>query len=181
MITYNRQEYREWVESMIKDPKNWRMFKDKANEMREKQKETRAFIDMRCKQLVRALADEKWFFEWSIDKAKNVWLKWEQKEERRFELYAAISRGKQIPKGIQPEEVKHVPVGEFFSTPGRGTRSRKLFLCPFHNETTPSFTWYVDQNTWWCYACNIGGDVIDLVMKLFNLEFRAALAELKKY
>jgi hypothetical protein len=35
-------------------------------------------------------------------------------------------------------------------------------LCPFHNEDTPSFTVYTDDNHYHCYGCGAHGDVIDL-------------------
>jgi len=33
--------------------------------------------------------------------------------------------------------------------------------CPLHADTNPSMTIYPDQDKWWCYVCNEGGDVID--------------------
>lgn len=38
-------------------------------------------------------------------------------------------------------------------------------LCPLpdHDEKTPSFTVYADdERGWWCFGCNRGGDVLDL-------------------
>lgn len=178
--TYDVVKHREWVQSLIKDKANWSIFKEKEREIDEYVENTQKFIDKRCLQLVSSKPQEKWFFEWSISDAKKTKAEWER-EKRRFRMYADMSRGKQIQMGIQPEDVKHVPIGEFFSDQGRGTSSRRLFLCPFHNEDTPSFTWYVEQNSWHCYGCSVGGDVIDLVMKLFKLDFKKALIELKKY
>ena len=37
-------------------------------------------------------------------------------------------------------------------------------LCPLHNEKTPSFTVYPNNNTWHCFGCGAGGSVIDFVM-----------------
>ena len=46
-----------------------------------------------------------------------------------------------------------------------------FICCPFHGEKTPSLKIYPDGRGWWCYGCNSGGDVIDFVSKLFNLDF----------
>ena len=50
--------------------------------------------------------------------------------------------------------------------------------CPFHNDKTPSMILYKGNKGWWCYPCNMGGSVIDLVMKLFNLNFMEAMGKI---
>ncbi len=52
-------------------------------------------------------------------------------------------------------------------------------LCPFHSEKTPSFAVYC-QN-FYCYGCAEGGSVIDLVMKLDNIDFLDAIKKLNKF
>jgi hypothetical protein len=52
-------------------------------------------------------------------------------------------------------------------------------LCPFHSEKQPSFMVYPDKQSWHCFgACNTGGDIISLIMKAENLDFKSALAAL---
>ena len=46
--------------------------------------------------------------------------------------------------------------------------------CPFHEEDTPSLKIYSDNRGWYCFGCNRGGDVIDFVRSLYNLDFPAA-------
>jgi len=47
-------------------------------------------------------------------------------------------------------------------------------LCPFHTETTPSFTIYEDGH-YHCYGCDAYGDVINYVQTRQNLGFKDAL------
>jgi len=37
-------------------------------------------------------------------------------------------------------------------------------ICPFHDEKTPSFTYFPDSKTFHCFGCGTGGTVIDYVM-----------------
>ena len=48
-------------------------------------------------------------------------------------------------------------------------------LCPFHNEKTASFTVFADTQSFYCFGCNVGGDVIAFVMKQDNLEYIEAV------
>lgn len=47
------------------------------------------------------------------------------------------------------------------------------FLCPFHDDRTPSGKVYGER--WRCYGCGAHGDVIDLVMRMNGLTFQDAL------
>ncbi len=47
------------------------------------------------------------------------------------------------------------------------------FVCPFHDDRTPSGKVYGER--WRCYGCGAHGDVIDLVMKLRDLTFQDAI------
>ena len=44
-------------------------------------------------------------------------------------------------------------------------------LCPFHNEKTPSFTVYPETSSYYCFGCGAGGDVINFVRNIENLDY----------
>ena len=48
-------------------------------------------------------------------------------------------------------------------------------LCPFHNEKTPSFTVYPESNSFYCYGCGAGGDIISFVRRMDNLDYIEAV------
>ncbi len=52
--------------------------------------------------------------------------------------------------------------------------TRKVGLCPFHTERTPSF-FVFPNNRFYCFSCNSKGDVIDFVQRLHGLSFKDAL------
>ena len=41
--------------------------------------------------------------------------------------------------------------------------------CPFHDDSTPSFTVYRRDDRAWCHGCNQGGDVFDLTGLTYGL------------
>ncbi|MCR4594053.1 MAG: DNA primase [Clostridiales bacterium] len=44
-------------------------------------------------------------------------------------------------------------------------------LCPFHGEKTPSFTVYPDTQSYYCFGCGAGGDVINFIKNIENLDY----------
>ena len=48
-------------------------------------------------------------------------------------------------------------------------------LCPFHGEKTPSFTVYPDTQSFYCFGCGVGGDVVSFVRKAENLDYAEAI------
>lgn len=48
-------------------------------------------------------------------------------------------------------------------------------LCPFHHEKTPSFTVNRQKNFYHCFGCGQGGDAIDFIMKIENLDYISAV------
>lgn len=53
-------------------------------------------------------------------------------------------------------------------------------LCPFHSEKTPSFTVFPNTETFHCFGCGAGGDIISFIMRAENLEYLGAVEFLAK-
>ena len=51
-------------------------------------------------------------------------------------------------------------------------------LCPFHNEDTPSFIVSPDKKIAHCFGCNSGGNPLNFLMQIENLDFPSAIARL---
>jgi len=49
--------------------------------------------------------------------------------------------------------------------------SRYMGLCPFHNEDTPSFSVDPEQNLYYCFGCQRGGDVFKFVQEIEGVGF----------
>ncbi|HLG70117.1 MAG TPA: DNA primase [Chloroflexota bacterium] len=47
--------------------------------------------------------------------------------------------------------------------------------CPFHNEKTPSFCIWPEDDRWKCFGCGAGGDAFSFIMRQENLDFAGAL------
>ncbi len=56
-------------------------------------------------------------------------------------------------------------------------RSNKDYvaLCPFHSEKTPSFHVYSDTQSFYCFGCQKGGDVITFIKEIENLDYVEAI------
>ena len=65
-------------------------------------------------------------------------------------------------------------IGEYIQLKPAGSGAFKA-LCPFHQERSPSFSVSRSRQTWHCFGCDLGGDLIAFVMRLEGMEFREAL------
>ena len=53
-------------------------------------------------------------------------------------------------------------------------------ICPFHGEKSPSFYLYPRDNSFYCFGCGAGGDVITFIRRIENMEFEDAVEVLAK-
>lgn len=65
-------------------------------------------------------------------------------------------------------------ISEYLPLKPAGTNAWKA-NCPFHQERTPSFYVSRTRQSWHCFGCDQGGDLISFVEKIEGMEFREAL------
>ena len=53
-----------------------------------------------------------------------------------------------------------------------------VHLCPFHNEKTGSFTVYPESQSFYCFGCGAGGDIVSFLMRAENLDYVEAVTML---
>ena len=56
--------------------------------------------------------------------------------------------------------------------------SNYVACCPFHSEKTPSFTVFPASQSYYCFGCSEGGDIITFTMKTENSEYPDAIKSL---
>ena len=57
----------------------------------------------------------------------------------------------------------------------RPTGGRLTGVCPFHGDTRPSLIVYPATQSYYCFGCGAGGDVIDFVARLNKVGFKHAV------
>jgi len=122
-----------------------------------------------------------WIMEMMIEEQKaNI----KNKENKRWRLKNLLPNkdGWYEIGGIDDvdiSEIKQIPIGNLMESDAKvSTNNREMFLCPIHNEKTGSFIWYKENNSWYCFGCHKGGDVIQLYMEMNECEFYEAIKQL---
>lgn len=173
-----RKDVLEWIKTVTGDVQMSRFFREKINEIEEQIKEEKSFLNERFKKREEAKSSGKvWYYDWSIEKT-NERIKELERKLRKFDYYYKLTRGKISPsKDIDVERIKvEVLIGDLLPEQLRSSWNKRVFFkCPLHNESTPSFCWYVKDNRFKCFGCGEYGSVIDLYMKLNNVNFKEAI------
>jgi len=55
-----------------------------------------------------------------------------------------------------------------------------IALCPFHNDTKPSFSINTQKNMYNCFACNKGGNAVDIAKEYYKVEGIALIQKLEE-
>jgi len=87
------------------------------------------------------------------------------------------------PKPFFPREMidrikERVKVLDYFSNRFGAPKkqgSAYVAICPLHGEKNPSFTIYPSTNSWYCFGCGKGGDIISLARAVDRLTFVEAI------
>lgn len=79
---------------------------------------------------------------------------------------------------LRDEILDNVRMQDIFNKYGFIPNRSGFIRCPFHKEKTASLSAYKNDTRFKCFGCGKGGNVIDFVMELFNIDFRQAIARL---
>lgn len=53
-------------------------------------------------------------------------------------------------------------MGSYYDTYGVDFDAKPVVCCPLHDENTPSFRYYEESNSFYCFGCSRGGNVVTL-------------------
>ena len=82
-----------------------------------------------------------------------------------------------IPQDYIDEVVRRNDITDVVGSYVQLKRKGRLYggLCPFHSEKTPSFYVYPETQSFYCFGCGAGGDVITFIKKISNLDYVEAV------
>lgn len=100
-----------------------------------------------------------------------------EKAQKQIRYWERLLQGVQDGFKYDTETLKQVPLELVIGEAIRSSNGRSLWLCPLHEEKTPSFTGYAN-NTFYCFGCGSGGDVIELVQAIHKCDFTTACKRL---
>jgi hypothetical protein len=87
------------------------------------------------------------------------------------------------PKDALAEAKRRLPLPELMGRLGHGDRVKKSALCPFHEDSRPSFSVFQADGGAWLFKCHAGcgeGDEIDFLAKDRNLTTGDAIREFRR-
>lgn len=85
-----------------------------------------------------------------------------------------------IPESVIQEIKEKNPIEEVIAPYVQLKRAGRNLkgLCPFHSEKTPSFTVYPESSSYYCFGCGAGGDSVNFIRQIENLDYIEALKKL---
>jgi hypothetical protein len=176
-MTYNHKEYLEWVKGLKSDRVMLPIYRAKRSEAVEILRQNK----IECDRVHREWIDKKdvdGMVSWMLDRwVRHVEEK--EKEVRKWEYHIRLASGKVsekekidieiVKQGVRIEDLLDIPIKTFGKT---------MVLCPVHNERSPSCAVYHSTNSFYCFGCNKGGSVIDLLIERDGLPIKEAVTML---
>lgn len=101
----------------------------------------------------------------------------------RFKILYATSIDHNINRRITEDKIQmalSVPIEKLINSPLRKSGKKLVGLCPFHNDKNSSFYVYPETNSFYCFGCQKGGDVIKFVKLLYGFSFVEVINYLNK-
>lgn len=161
-------------------PEAKQVIPEKINEWGQKRVEFSDIIKKKLTLIKYKIVDEfsRWFW--------REWIKVNEGQEllkvdahiSRLKRLLFVASGRIPKKGITDEMMQQaltVPIENIIDTQLRRSGKALVGLCPLHQEKTPSFFVYPESNSFYCYGCNQGGNVINFVRLLHSYSFKEAV------
>ena len=122
----------------------------------------------------------RWFWREWVEATDGMKLVEVEDQIGRSKRLLNMSRGKRSKGWITDKKIEqatNVPIENIVNQQIRLRRSGKnlVGLCPFHGEKTPSFYIYTETNSFWCFGCSQGGDVINFIRSFHGYSFKEAV------
>jgi hypothetical protein len=164
---------------------------EKVKEWQEKEKEIKKVIKYKLRLIRNRVKDtfSRWFWREVVKMYVGDELLEVERQIQRLKRLKFISQYRQhslaLGKKLTQEKINQarlMPIVDIASSFLRMKKSGKnyLTLCPFHQEKHPSFYLYPDTNSFYCFGCNRGGDVIKFVELHFVYDFKQAVEYLTR-
>ena len=88
-----------------------------------------------------------------------------------------------LKRKLEINAIKNLSIVEFLSSigyePVRTTSKVSIYSSPLRKEVYPSFIVYHDKNDWYDFGEMSGGSIIDLVMAIFDMDYKEAIQMLR--
>jgi DNA primase len=103
--------------------------------------------------------------------------------KKAYEKHTKIVTRSQVKIGDDIEliksRIKLTSIVSQYTQVDKETRELTRCVCPFHQESVPSFYVYNKTQTFFCFGCRVGGDVISFIQKIEGISFVEAIEKLK--
>ncbi len=99
----------------------------------------------------------------------------------RFKILYVTSIDHRINRRITEDKIQmalSVPIEKLINKPLRKSGKNLVGLCPLHNDKNPSFYIYPKTNSFYCFGCQKGGNVIIFTRLLYGYSFKEAVEHL---
>lgn len=84
------------------------------------------------------------------------------KSKKEIEIEQKVSVPMLFAAFIVPE------IPDYYSLYPADFNGTPVACCPLHDEDTPSFRWYEETNSFYCFGCGKGGNVVHLFRLFYN-------------
>lgn len=161
-------------------PEAKQIIPEKITELAEKRQELFGTIKKKLILVKNAESDElsEWFWREWIKASDSTELLKVEKQIMRLKRLSMAGSGKVPKSNIDEEQIQEalqVPIENLINGALRKNSKTLCGLCPLHQEKHPSFHIYPQSNSFYCFGCNQGGDVIDFVRLLHDYSFKEAV------